>query len=178
MLSKRQIRTMAKPYTDNAIIREGTKVVLGDGWWSNGYVIFFEKAPKKYPKKFDKDENCIHATKGHEESVTGIITAAITSVYPVELRPSHDDKESCFNIMTVLWFTDGDTKLCVDARYVVAIQKRHGKELTWTATGDTLVAHNGEPVAMLMKLNDPESCSWWDDEPTWDLKNEYITGDM
>ncbi len=175
MLSKKQIKTKVKPYTDNAIIREGSKVVLGGGWWSNGDVIFFEDPPKEYPKSFDRAANCIPATKGHEEAVTSIIATAITSVYPVELRPSHSDKESCFDILIALRFTDGDgMRLWVDARYVLAIQKRHKKELTWTTSDGALVAYNDKPVAMLMKLNDPESCGWWDEEPTWSITNEEM----
>ena len=175
MLTKKQIKIMAKPYTNKRIISMGTNMVTcnKNRWWGNGYIIFFEDSPamKEYPKNWDT-EDCVDATEDMKDTVDNLIATAEMAVYPVEIRLDHSDEYSRFKPLTMLRFTDGrELNLWANARYVTTIQKRYKRELTWTAAGSSvLVAHADKPIAVLMCMC-PDV---WDEVPDWYLKNEYI----
>ena len=60
MLVHKQIKTLAKPYTDRALIKMTDRLALGPEsipMWSNTIVVFFgEPGPKSPPSDFEHSE--------------------------------------------------------------------------------------------------------------------------
>lgn len=163
MLTYAQIKRMTKPYSDRQMLGKDSKLVQGQGWWSNGFVLFLESEPKGKSAKCEVAEG----TKQNLESLT-CRAKNVTQAWPVEIR--------AYNIAQVkalVRFASRDgTDLWVNARYAGAILKRH-KDATFFTNGEILEARDGKAFAYLMPIHKPDVSG----TPDWELRNMEPLGE-
>lgn len=196
MLVHKQIKILAKPYTDRAMIEMAGRCALGPAstpMWSNITAIFFEPGPKSPPSDFEPSE----LQPNNLESIQEWCENPGVQVWPVEIGPLYDgfardggDSHS----MILLRFVDATgCSHWFDARYVSAILKRDGDPdwyynqgrlmakdstpVTIAAGGTEVTIPRGDPIAILSEWNwGPNAAAAidryreWD--PDWRLSNE------
>lgn len=178
MLTHKQIRKLARCYTDKRLVKD-RKIVEAEGgaWWSNGFVaIWGEKPPPQTEKQ--REENG-HAVLPADTLADLFTVYADREVYPVEIAPL--DK------MRPLRFADGNgTSVWVQGGFVSAILKRCRKrkvEVRYFVFGDKFPVGDKpnprgvyitdgarSPVACVMQLH-PEDYAKGAD---WNFRNLEI----
>ena len=179
MLVHKQIKTLAKPYTDRAMIQQTDRLALGPAskpMWSNLNVIFFEPGPKSPPNDFEPSDLQDNNLKNIQEwcADPGV------QVWPVEIGPLYSDgHDSNGSTMILLRFVDkAGHSHWFDARYVSAVLKRDN-DPDWYYNERRLLAKSENPIAILMEW------SWGKDaaaaidnyrewDPDWRLANECV----
>jgi len=164
MLTYKQIKSLAKPYTDRQITNLSGKVMGGQehGWWSNGQIAFYEPGPRKVgasaipwaPEGSDRTK----------EQLDEKVSRCTVLVWPVELRP-YDDSG-----LTVVRMTDSNgVNLWYNARYIAAMLKRD-KTASFYADPDSgaVISRNGHTIAVVAPYEEPDD----EQTPAWSLCNE------
>jgi len=151
MLVHKQIKTLAKPYTDRLMTKITDCLALDPErtMWSNTNVIFFGETGPKLPPHGDEPGTL---QSNNLESIREWCASPGVQVWPVEIGP--------YGGLILLRFIDQfGYSHWFDARYVSAIMKRHSdpdwyfNEGRLTARDSTLVtiAVDGVPAATLRK---------------------------
>lgn len=148
MLVHKQIKTLAKPYTDQAIIKLADRLALGPAgtpMWSNLNVIFFdEPGPKSLPKYFEPSE----LQPNNLENIQEWCESPGVQVWPVEIGPLYDDLARTTSSMILLRFVDATGHShWFDAKYVSAVLKRH-PDPDWFYNERRLMAKDSTPVTV------------------------------
>lgn len=187
MLVRKQIKTLAKPYTDRAMILATDRLALGPEntpMWSNLTVTFFEPGPKSPPDNFEPSA----LQPNNLESIREWCESPGVQVWPVEIGP--------YGGLTLLRFVDQlGYSHWFDARYVSAIFKRHsdpdwyyneGRLMAKDSTPVTIAAGEteatipkGDPIAVLAEWNwGPNAAAAIDSyrawNPDWQLFNTSL----
>lgn len=143
MLVHKQIKTLAKPYTDRAMILRIGRLALGLGpegtpMWSNMDVIFFGEPEPKFTSSSRPLPSEI--TQTNLENIREWCAAPGVQVWPVEIGP--------LGTLILLRFEDKFRySHWFDARYVSAILKRHS-DPDWYFNEDRLTAKDSTPVTV------------------------------
>jgi len=195
MLVHKQIKTLAKPYTDRAMIRQAERLAIGPAsrpMWSNLNVIFFnEPGPKSCgdiePSEFQAN---------NLDSIQEWCESPGVQVWPVEIGPLYNGELATNGSSMILlrFVTTTGSSHWFDAKYVSAILKRHpdpdwyyndqrlmAKDSTQvTITGDDgtqVIVPKGDPIAILMEWawgKDAAAAidNYRDWDPDWRLAND------
>lgn len=161
MLTYSQIRSMAKPYSDKQMLNRHMRLIQGNDWWANGFVMFLGEKPK------NKSDKC-EVGEGRPEHLDDIIRQAtgVEQAWPVEMR-AYDSRSARAKVKAIVRFeTLEGVDLWVNARYAGAILKRH-KDATFYTNGTILEARNDATFAYLMPIRKPDVSG----APDWQLKN-------
>lgn len=167
MLTTRQIKKMAKPYSNSQMTNSHQKVRYSAGWWSNGFIAFHEPKPEKVSALE------IEVSEEIPAEVASWETGATIQVWPVELR-GNVNVETKYKSPTdqVVKFSDGNgTVQWYDARYISAILRRAPDVEFYINPGSNfLAARNGKPVACLAPRHSSVSRIPFD----WSLSNDSL----
>jgi len=196
MLVHKQIKTLAKPYTDRAMIQQAVVLAIGPAsqpMWSNKSIIFFEPRPKSCG---DIEPSELQAN--NLDSIQEWCANPGVQVWPVEIGPLYDgfarDGGDSHSMILLRFVTATGSSHWFDARYVSAILKRdsdpdwyfnQGRLMAKDSTqvtitsddGAQVIAPKGDPIAILMEW------AWGKDaaaaidnyrnwDPDWRLANE------
>jgi len=187
MLVHKQIKTLAKPYTDRAMIKLVDRFALGPEsapMWSNLNVIFFEPGPKS-----SGDLDPSELQDNNLEDIQEWCENPGVQVWPVEIGPRYGDAG-----LVVLRFADATGHShWFDARYVSAILKRDS-DPDWFFNSGRLIAKDstqvtvkagdaevtlpkGDPIAILMEWTWGKDAAaaidnYRDWDPDWRLAND------
>jgi len=172
MLTAKQIKTMAKMYTDAAMVRKNYSVYTAESplaCWSNGYVVFFEPLPAKHVNGGKQDVKPLPV-----DNLLEIVNTDRVQVWPVGVRPYF-----CCKKRVVVRFADGNgTETWIDGKYVsaVLVRRRAGKGgVRWyySPKGKDIVAVNERPVAVIAETHVEGKMN----EPEWSLRNLDLPDD-
>jgi len=147
MLVHKQIKTLAKPYTDQSMIKLADRFALGPEsapMWSNSSVIFFEPGPKS---SGDLDPSELQAN--NLELIQDWCENPGVQVWPVEIGPLYNEYTGTIaSSMILLRFVDtAGNSHWFDARYVSAILKRDS-DPDWFFNSGRLIAKDSTPVTI------------------------------
>lgn len=163
MLSRKQLKRMAKPYSDKQIVSQTGRLFHGSDWWSNAQVAFLSEVKPAPPASYEDIDT---VATDREEYMLGTLAAAdrevTVRVYPVRVQSWNERTPA-------VMLSDGNGKqVWVNARYLTAVLKR-GRNLEFYATPGAhpaVVARNGHTVAVLVGFRpDPGFV------PDWELQN-------
>ena len=157
MLAPNMIRKMGKTYTDRQMTKDCRVHYQADAW-SNGFIAFKEPLPKHLDLEYD---NVVKHDGFWSEVETNMsLDKDLVQVWPVEIRPIASGDESKFAAGSYLSdsgkrlvrLSDGNgMNIWLDAGYLSAILKRCSTATFYT-TGSAIVAKNGRPFAMVMRM--------------------------
>jgi len=192
MLVHKQIKTLAKPYTDQAMIKLADRFALGPEstpMWSNLNVIFFEPGPKS-----SGDLDPSELQDNNLEDIQEWCENPGVQAWPVEIGPLYSDghDRNGSSMILLRFVTAAGHSHWFDAKYVSAILKRdsdpdwffnQGRLMAKDSTqvtiraGDTEVTlPKGDPIAILMEWawgKDAAAAvdNYRDWDPDWRLTN-------
>lgn len=190
MLVHKQIKTLARPYTDRAMIRQAERLSLGPAgkpMWSNLNVIFFNEPGPKSSGDIEPSE----LQTNNLDSIQEWCESPGVQVWPVEIGPLHNGETNTLTngLILLRFVTATGHSHWFDARYVSAILKRHrdpdwyfnqGRLMAVAATNDDgaqTTPSKGDPIAILMEWawgKDTAAAidNYRDWDPVWRLANE------
>lgn len=155
MLEQRQIKKMARPFSDKQIMKEGplkSQMRGGDSAWTNGAIILFDAPPDPELTDTDRIKEWV-SYYGDKPSVR---------VFPVAIAKLTVDPSKPAGALAypVIEFSDGNgTTAYANGRYVSSVLKRvKGKNrVAWTyiAGADALVGcrEDGERLGVIMRID-------------------------
>jgi len=165
MLNPRQIKKMARPYTDKQIYRQVGRLKVGTDFWANGEIAFYEDLPAKFDRERDY---IVDATEADAAYLSDICQKAIVPVYPVELKGTVYG-----NIY--LRFSDGNGgSWWANAHYVATGLKKAGRKkadlaffmATHGKHNNLVLRRNGQSLMLLACCELDEGTGW-----EWKLVN-------